>query len=216
MINEARRLKYKYIAITDHSKARAIANGLNESRILKQINEIKKLQSKFNDIKIFTGMEVDIKSNGELDLDEGVLKKLDIVIGSVHSGFKQSKEEMTKCLVRAFETGLVNIFGHPTTRLINTRPEIQFDFNTIFKTCRENNIALEVDSFPERLDLKDIYIKNAVDNDVKIVVNTDSHHTDHFRFIKYGVSQARRGWATKKDVINTYRLRDIKKFFNIK
>ncbi len=216
MVQEARKLNYKYIAITDHSKARAIAHGLDEDRILKQIKEIKKLRTKFKDITIFTGMEVDIKGNGELDLDEDVLKKLDIVIGAVHSGFKMNKEEMTKRLTKAFDTNLVNIFGHPATRIINFRPEIQFNFNEIFKTCKENNIALEINSFPERLDLRDMYIRDAVNNNVKMIINTDSHDVDHFRFIKYGIAQARRGWCSKNDIINTYDLSKFKKFFNIR
>src|SRR3989344_2439853 len=216
MINEARKLNYKYIAITDHSKARAISNGLNEDRILKQIKEIQKLRNKFKDIYVFTGIEVDIKGNGDLDLDEDVLKKLDIVIASVHSGFKQDKEEMTKRLIKAFDTGLIKVFGHPTARIINLRPEIKFDFKKIFDKCREKNIALEVNSFPERLDLKDAYIKEAIKNKVKLVINTDSHHVNHFNLIKYGIAQARRGWATKDDVVNTYDLNNFKKFFSIK
>ncbi len=216
MIEAARKLNYKYIAITDHSKARAIAHGLDETRVLEQIKEIQKLRKKFEDIYIFTGIEVDIKSNGELDLAEDVLKKLDIVIGSIHSGFKMNKEEMTKRLVKAFNNGLIKVFGHPTTRLINFRPEIQFDFNTIFKTCKENNIALEIDSFPDRLDLKDLYVREAINKGVKIIIDSDAHHTEHFKLIKYGIAQARRGWATKKDVVNTRDLKDFKKFFNIK
>ena len=216
MIDEARKLNYKYIAITDHSKARAISNGLNEDRLLKQIKEIQKLRNKFKDIYIFTGIEVDIKGNGELDLDEDVLKKLDIVIASVHSGFKQDKEEMTKRLIKAFDTGLIKIFGHPTARIINLRPEIKFDFKKIFDNCKEKNIALEVNSFPERLDLKDAYIKEAIKNKVKLVINTDSHHVNHFNLIKYGIAQARRGWCTSKDILNTYDLNNFKKFFSIK
>ena len=216
MVNAARELNYKYIAITDHSKSSVIAHGLNEDRILEQIKDIKKIRNKFKDIEIFTGMEVDIKGNGELDLDEDVLKKVDIVISSIHSGFKQNKEDMTKRLLKAFDTGLIKIFGHPTTRIINFRPEIQFDFKAIFNKCREKNIALEINSFPERLDLKDLYIKEAVNNNVKLVIDTDAHHTSHLRFIKYGVAQARRGWANKKDIVNTYNLNGFKKFFRIR
>jgi len=216
MIDEARKLNYKYIAITDHSKARAIAHGLNEDKILEQIKEINKIQSKFKDIKIFTGIEIDIKSNGELDLDEDILKRLDIVIASIHSGFKQNKEELTKRLIKAFSTNLVKIFGHPTTRIINYREEIQFDFKTIFNMCKEKNIALEINSFPERLDLKDIYIREAINNGNKLIINTDAHHISHFELIKYGIAQARRGWCTNNDVVNTYKLNEFKKFFRIK
>jgi len=216
MINAARKLNYKYIAITDHSKARAISNGLNEERVLEQIKEIKKIRSKFKDITIFTGIEIDIKGNGDLDLDKDVLKKLDIVIGSIHSAFKLNKEDMTKRLIKAFDTGLINIFGHPTTRIINFREEIQFDFNKIFNVCKENNIALEINSFPERLDLKDLYIKEAVKNKNKLIIDTDAHHVDHYGLIRYGIAQARRGWATSKDIINTCNLKEFKKFFNIK
>jgi len=215
MVEAARKLNYKYIAITDHSKARAIAHGLDESQVLEQIKEIQRLREKYKDINIFTGIELDIKRDGKLDLDEKVLKKLDIVIGSIHSSFKQSKEETTKRLIRAFETGLIKIFGHPTTRIINFRPEIQFDFEKIFRCCCENNIAMEINSFPDRLDLKDLYIREALKNKVKLVINTDAHHTEHFNLIKYGIAQARRGWATSKDIVNTYDLKDFKKFFNI-
>ena len=127
-----------------------------------------------------------------------------------------NKEEMTKRLEKVFSTGLVKIFGHPTTRIINYRPEVQFDFKTIFNLCKENNIALEINSSLERLDLRDVYIRDAINNNVKLVIDTDSHHISHFKQIKYGIAQARRGWANKNDIVNTHDLDKFKRFFKIR
>ncbi|MDD5649468.1 MAG: DNA polymerase/3'-5' exonuclease PolX [Candidatus Nanoarchaeia archaeon] len=212
MINAAQKRKYQYIGITDHSKARAIANGLNEERLLKQINEINKLQNKF-DIKILKGMEIDIKVNGDIDLEDNLLKKLDYGIVSIHSSFNLDKQKMTSRIISALSNEKIKIFGHPTTRLINQRNPISIDFPKLFKFCSENNKFIEINSQPDRLDLNDINIREGLRYKVKFVINTDSHNVNSFDYIKYGIAQARRGWCEKKDIINTLSLKEFLKKF---
>jgi DNA polymerase (family 10) len=141
------------------------------------------------------------------------LKKLDIVVASVHSGFKSTKEAMTRRIIKAIENPLVDILGHPTGRKINERPAYGLDFPKIFRAAKENNVCLEVNSQPSRLDLNDVNIRSAVDSNVKLVINTDSHSVDQMRFIELGVAQARRGWAEKKDILNTLSLKELPKYF---
>ncbi len=209
----AQKLGYEYIAITDHSKSMAIANGLDEKRLLKQMAEIKKLNSRFRNFRILAGAEVDIKADGSLDFPNEMLKKLDIVVASVHSGFKSTKEEMTKRVLKAISNPLVDIFAHPTGRLINKRPGYELDFKQLFKAARENKVCIEINSQPERLDLNDINIKSAVDSKIKLTIGTDTHSINQLGFMELGVAQARRGWAEKKDILNTLSLKELPKHF---
>jgi len=211
MISQAQKMGYKYIAITDHSKSQRIANGLDEKTLQKHIDEVKKLRKKYR-IKIFMGSEVDILSDGSLDYSDAILKKLDWVVASVHSGFKMDKAKMTKRLIKAIENPHVNAIGHPTGRLIHAREPYQVDLAQIFSSAAKNNVALEINSHPSRLDLKDIHIRKALEHRCKIVINTDSHSIDHFRFIEFGVAQARRGWCEAKNVINTWPLSKLERF----
>ncbi len=204
-------LDYQYIAITDHSKSEYIANGLDEKRLLKHCEEIDKLQIKYKQIRIFKGAEVDILSDGSLDYSDQVLKKLDFVIASIHSRFKSKKEEMTKRIIKGLQNKYVNAFSHPTGRLINEREPYDIDIEKIFKAARENNVFLEINSFPSRLDLKDINIKLALEHKARFVINSDSHSIEHLRYIELGVAQARRGWLEPKDILNTMKRQKIEK-----
>lgn len=202
---------YKFMAITDHSKSERIANGMDEKRLVKYLDEVEKLQKKFK-ICVLKGSEVDILADGSLDYDNKYLKQLDIVIAAVHSRFKSSRQDMTKRILKAFENPYVNVFVHPTGRLINQREAYDFDFDKVALAAKERGIALEVDSHPSRLDLKDVHIRRAVELGCKICIDTDSHSVDHLRFMELGVAQARRGWAEVKDVINAWSLAKLEKF----
>ena len=193
----------------------AIAGGLKESELLKQIKEIKRINKKFKNFRIFTSSEVDILADGSLDFSDKILKKLDFATASIHSGFKTKEKEMTARIIKALENKYVKIFGHPTGRLINKRYPYEIDIEKIFEIAKEKNKFLEVNANPERLDLKDTYIKSAVENDVELVIGTDSHSIDNLKFMRYGVALTRRGWCDKKHILNCLTLKEIKKKFNL-
>jgi DNA polymerase (family 10) len=203
MAEAARQRGYKYIAITDHSKNLAMANGLDDKRALKHIARIKAANDQIEDITIMSGIEVDILSDGALDLSDSVLEQMDVVVASVHSAFNQEPAQMTDRLLRAINNKNVAILGHPTGRLQLRREAYQFDFEAVLKTAADNQVAMELNAYPDRLDLNDVHLRMARDRGVIIVINTDAHHTSHFEKIKYGILQARRAWLTPKDVLNT-------------
>ncbi len=211
MARAAEQRGYKYIAITDHSKSERIANGMDEKRLLQYLRELDKVQDEFK-IRILKGAEVDILPDGSLDYDDKYLKQLDIVLAAVHSRFKSSRQDMTTRILKAFENPYVNVFAHPTGRLIGQREPYDFDFEKVAKAAKERGIALEVDAYPSRLDLKDLHVKAAVELGCKISIDTDSHSVEHLRFMELGIAQARRGWAEAKDVINTWPLNKLEKF----
>jgi len=201
---EAAKLRgYQYIAITDHSKNLAMANGLDDKRALQHIARIKAANDRIEGITIMTGIEVDIMSDGSLDLSDSVLEQMDVVVASVHSAFSQEREQMTERLLSAISNKNVAILGHPTGRLQLRREAYDFDFEALLKTAAEKRVAMELNAYPDRLDLNDVHLRLARDRGVKIVINTDAHHTSHFEKIKYGILQARRAWLTAKDVLNT-------------
>jgi DNA polymerase (family 10) len=203
MVKAAKKLKYKYVAITDHSVSTRIANGLNEQRLLGHSKEIDKVQKKNPGIKVLKGSEVDIKWNGKLDYKPAILKQLDVVMASVHQNFKMPKTEMTKRLLTAINSGHVTGLSHPTGRKVNVRKPYEFDYEKVFQACADNDVFLEINASPSRLDLNDQLIRLAKEFKAKFLINTDAHDTNHLRFIELGVGQARRGWLEKKDVINT-------------
>ena len=209
----AKKFGYKYIAITDHTKYDRIANGLKEDEMFEYAKRIRELNKKIKGIKIFAGAEVAILSDGNLDYADDVLKKLDVVIASLHSGFKQEKDASTKRVLKALDNKYVDIFGHPTGRLIHQREPIRFDLPETFKLCKDRKIMLEINSSPSRLDLKDTDIKQAIDIGCNFVINTDSHATSHFYGLEFGVATARRGWATPNHIINTKPLNQLPKYF---
>jgi len=212
MVEACRKLGYSYLAITDHSQAVRVAGGLSPAELEKQIAEIRKIQKKYRDIRILAGIECDILPDGRLDLPESLLRKCDLVVGAVHSKFNLSREEMTRRILKAFDTGLVHIFAHPTGRIINRRAPYAVDIAQLIRKARERNIALELNAFPDRLDLPDIHLRAAKDAGVKISINTDSHNALELENIRYGIAMARRGWLEAGDCINTYTFEKLMKF----
>src|SRR5581483_1875750 len=199
----ARERGYKYMAITDHSKNLAFANGLDDKRAVEHIAKIRAADARTEGIKIFAGIEVDILGDGSLDLSDSVLEQMDLVIASVHSHFNQEPAQMTDRLLRAISNRNVSLIGHPTGRILLRRDSYQFDLEKIFTAAAENKVAMEQNAYPDRLDLSDRNLRMARDRGVKIVINTDSHHTSHMDKIRFGVLQARRAWLTAGDVLNT-------------
>ncbi|MGD2094194.1 MAG: DNA polymerase/3'-5' exonuclease PolX [Phycisphaerales bacterium] len=209
-------LGYKYICITDHSRSSAIANGLSEQRLAKQIQEIRQINKKMKDITIFAGSEVDILADGSLDFSDELLAELDFVIASVHSGLASSSEKVTTRTLKAMDNPYVSCIGHPTGRLIGEREAMDLDIDAVIKHAAQTNTALEVNANPWRLDLKDIHCKMAIEAGVKLVIGTDSHNTAGFGLMGFGVATAARGWATKADVLNTLSVAQIKSWIKTK
>ena len=203
MAAAAKERGYKYIAITDHSKNLAFANGLDDKRAERHIARIHAANEQTDGITIMGGIEVDILADGALDLSDSVLEQMDVVVASVHSAFNQESQQMTDRLLRALSNQNVSILGHPTGRLLLRRDAYPFDMDAILKTALKNKVAMELNAYPDRLDLNDVHLRMARERGVKIVINTDAHHTSHFEKIKYGILQARRAWLTPKDVLNT-------------
>lgn len=210
MAKKAMELGYEYIGISDHTQFLHIERGLNEKKLLEQNKYIKNLKTK---IKILHGCEANILSDGSIDIKDKVLEKLDYVIAGVHSQLKMPKEQMTKRLIKAMENKNVDIVSHPTGRLIGKRDEYQVDFDKILQVAKETGTILEINSSPDRLDLKDINIRKAKEAGVKMIINTDAHQKDQMNLMEYGVWQARRGWAEKQNIINTLPAEDLLKHF---
>jgi len=203
MAQAARERGYKYMAITDHSKNLAFANGLDDARAVEHIKRIRAASEKVEGTRIFAGIEVDILEDGNLDLSDSVLEQMDLVIASVHSHFNQPAEEMTSRLLKAIENPNVSIIGHPTGRILLRRDAYPFDMDAVLEAAARNKVAMELNAYPDRLDLCDRHLRMARQRGVKIVINTDSHHTSHLEKIRFGVLQARRAWLTPADVLNT-------------
>jgi DNA polymerase (family X) len=203
MAEAARERGYQYMAITDHSKNLAFANGLTDERALAHSERIRAAAKKMKGISIFAGIEVDILPDGSLDLSDPVLAQMDIVIASVHSQFNQDRETMTKRLLKAIANPNVSVIGHPTGRLLRRRDAYPLDLDAVLKAAAQNQVAMELNAYPDRLDLCDVHLRMAKQNGVKVVINTDSHHTSHLEKMRYGVTQARRAWLTRDDVLNT-------------
>jgi DNA polymerase (family X) len=203
MAEAARERGYKYMAITDHSKNLAFANGLDDHRAVEHIARIRAANEAMDGIRIFAGIEVDILADGSLDLSDSVLEQMDIVIASVHSHFDQSPEEMTERLLKAISNPHVSLIGHPTGRLLLRRDAYAYDMDKALDAAARNRVAMELNAYPDRLDLCDRHLRMARQRGVRIVINTDSHHTTHMEKIRFGVLQARRAWLTPDDVLNT-------------
>jgi len=207
----SRKKGYKYIVITDHTKTLKIARGLDEKRLFSSIKEIDKFNAKQKGFKVLKGAEVDILGDGTLDYKDDVLRELDFVIAAIHSGFKQPSETLTQRIVRAMENKFVNMIAHPTGRLMGTREGYQIDIGTILRSAKETNTAIEINAYPDRLDLTDINCHLAKEMGVILGIGTDSHARDQFDNMVFGVGVARRGWLTKKDILNTYSLKEFLK-----
>lgn len=206
MAEAAKKRGYKYIAITDHSQSLKFAGGLTEERLKGQIEEIRKLNQELDDFTVLTGIEVDIKSDGSLDFSDEILSKLDVVVAAIHSGFKQESKIITERLVGAMQNRFVSIIAHPTGRLIGYRESYQVDINEIMKVASETGTILEINAYPERLDLNDVHCRMAKDRGVQLAIETDAHSIDGLEFMNLGVDVARRGWLEERDVINTLSL----------
>jgi DNA polymerase (family 10) len=195
----------KYIVITDHTKRLAMTHGLDEKRIVQQWSEIDKVNKKLDGkIRVLKGSECDILKDGTLDLPDSILSKLDVVGVSVHSHFTLSRADQTARVRRAIENPHADILFHPTGRIINRREAIDLDMDEIIAVAKRTKTVMEINSFPERSDLKDEYIRKCVDAGVKLSIDSDAHNSKHYLNLEYGISQARRGWVTRTDVINAW------------
>ena len=213
MIASAQKLGYEYIAITDHSKSDTIAHGMDEKRLEQYIAEVRKVAKKYPKIKVLVGSEVYVHQDGSLDFSDDILKKLDIVVASIHRAFKMPADKMTRRIVNMLENKNVDIFGHPSTRIVNVRAPVEAEWKHVFQVAADRGVVLEVDASPERLDLKDTHVREALKAGCKIAVNSDAHNTNQLRYMRFGIITARRGWATAKDIVNTWPLKQLSKVF---
>lgn len=211
MAEAGKKKGYTHIAITDHSQALAMANGLDEKRLLEQIEEVRRVSDEFEDFTILAGCEVDILKDGRMDIDDEVLAQLDVVIASVHSYMNLEAAEMTERLLRVVENPHVSILGHPTGRLLLRREPYSYDFERIADEAGRRGIRMEINASPGRLDLDATHLRIAKTKGVKFVISTDAHDTRHLDNMKYGVAMARRGWLEAGDVLNTLPLGEFRK-----
>jgi DNA polymerase (family 10) len=211
MAEAAQEYGYEYIGISDHSKAAFYAHGLDKERLLKQWEEIDRVNRKLQGIRVLKGMEVDILADGTLDLEEAVLAQLDFVVASVHSRFKMNRDEMTRRILKAMENPYVTILGHPTGRLILSREPYQVDMEALLEGARRNGVAMELNAHPHRLDLHWLHLKRAMEKGVKVSINPDAHQVEGLGDMIYGIGTARRGWVPKEAVLNTLPWEEFKK-----
>ena len=211
----ARERGYQYVGIADHTKFLKIERGLDEKKIRERNREIDRLNERGKKaslpFRILKGCEANIMNDGSIDIRDEVLAELDFVIAGIHSQFKMTRAEMTERIIRALRNPHVDILSHPTGRILKRRDEYEADFDHLLKVAREEGKILEINAYPERLDLNDANIMKAVQAGVRMVVNTDAHHVDQLAVMRYGVAQARRGWANKKDIINTWPVAELLK-----
>lgn len=212
LVDAARKKGYEYLAITDHTKGLGIARGLNEERIVEELNEIRTLNRRLKGFRLLMGLEVNIKSDYTLDIPDEILKRLDIVVAAIHSGFKQTKEQLTKRLTSALQNPYVSVIAHPTGRLISEREAYEVDMEKVFSIAKKTGKAMELNANPFRLDLKDLHLKRAKELGIPVVISTDAHLTGQFDYMGYGVSTARRGWLEKDDVMNTLGVENLLKW----
>jgi len=217
MAQKAQEIGYEYLGISDHTKFLRIEQGLNEAQLAQQKKEINKLNESFQKeglrFRLLQGAETNILKDGSIDIKDSALKQLDYAIAGVHSSFKIPQKQMTERIIKAMKNPNIDIISHPTGRLLKRRDEYQIDFEKILRVAREFGVILEINSWPERLDLNDQKIRMAKEAGVKMIINTDAHQKDQLRFIELGIAQARRGWAEKEDVINTQPLKGLLNFF---
>lgn len=203
---------YEFVGITDHSESLKFVGGLDEQKLRKQIDAVRKVQDRVgNKIRVLAGSEVDIRSDGSLDFSRKLLEELDVVIASVHSRFKMEKPEMTDRVVTAVSSGRMDILGHPTGRLIGERPGYELDLDRVFEAAKSTGVCMEINSFIDRLDLGDINCRKAKDAGVVMAIGTDAHRLEQMAFMRYGVITARRGWLEPRDVLNTVHGKDLTK-----
>jgi DNA polymerase (family 10) len=209
LVDACRKKGYSYVAITDHSQSLKVARGLSVAELKKKKQEIDKINKSLKNFRILSGTEVDIDSNGKIDYKDEVLKEFDVVVAAIHTGFKQSKEQLTRRIIKACENKYVHIIAHLTGRLWGTREAYDIDLDKILKVAKQTNTHLEINAFPQRLDLNDLHARQAKEMGVKLAISTDSHTVDQLEAIKFGISVARRGWLAKDDVINTFEVKEL-------
>ncbi len=212
MAEAAKKHGLKYIAITDHTGNLKIAGGLAGKDLLQQREEIAGVNKSLSGIKVLSGAEVNIQDDGSLEIKDDVLKKLDVVVASIHSGFKGSKEKLTRRICTAMENPNVKIIGHPTGRILQRREGYSLDFEMICKTARKTGTCLEINAYPNRLDLSEELIKKAIEKGAKLALGTDAHSIEHYRYMEYGVYNARRGWCRKQNLANTRNVSEMLKW----
>lgn len=217
MAEEAQKMGYEYLGISDHTKFLRIEHGLNEEQLAEQRKEIDKLNDKFQaakvKFKILQGAETNILNDGSIDIKDEALKKLDYALAGIHSNFKMEKKKMTERIIKAMKNPYIKIISHPTGRILKRRDGYQVDFEKLFRAAREFNVILEINSFPARLDLNDVNTKKAIETGIKLVINTDAHRREQLRYMEFGIVTARRGWVEKDDIVNTQPLEKLLNFF---
>ena len=209
----AKAIGYQYLAITDHSGGRGIAHGLDGERLRRQIDEIKQVNQQLDGIHLLSGIEVDIRADGSLDMPQELLAELDIVIAAIHSGMTQSQEQITRRIVGAIENPNVDVIAHPTCRLLGEREPVAVDLEAVFRAAAKYNKALEINAMPSRLDLKDIHAYRARELGVKLTLGTDAHSSGHLGFMRFGVGVARRGWCQPEHILNTLPVEEVLALF---
>ena len=216
IVQVAKNFGYRFVCITDHSQSLRVANGLSESRVDKKIKKIQELNKKNSDFKIYCGTECDIKADGTMDYRNSVLKKFDVVYGGIHTSFKMDRPTATKRIVKAMENNYVHAVAHPTCRMIGRREPFDLDMEEIMDVAKKTDTFLEINAFPDRLDLKDTHVKLAKERGVKVIFGSDAHFIANLPFMRFGIATARRGWLEKKDILNTYSTHDIEKILGVK
>lgn len=211
MAKEAGKMAYEYLGITDHSKGVGVVDGMDEQAAKKRKKEIKEVNEN-TEVEILNGVEVDVNKDGTLNMQESLLKQFDIVIGAIHGNFQLSVEKQTSRIRNAFKTGLIDIFAHPTGIMRGVRKPYQIDFPKIIEAAKEHQVVLEINAFPNRLDLDSEQARTAMKNGVKLSINTDAHGKAHFAYMKYGVGVARRAWLEPEDVLNTCSYVELQEF----
>ncbi|MGE5253388.1 MAG: DNA polymerase/3'-5' exonuclease PolX [Planctomycetaceae bacterium] len=211
MAKKAKEMGYAYIAITDHSKAVRVAGGMDEKQLAKHLKEIEKADGQISGVRILKGVEVDILPDGSLDLKDDILKECDVVLASVHSRFNMEEEEMTRRVIKAIKNPNVKILAHPTGRLILEREPFKINLQAVVKAAMDQGVVMEINAYPDRLDLKDVDARRARDLGARLAINTDAHSVMQLELMKFGVFTARRGWIEAKDVINTLPLEGLLK-----
>jgi len=210
MAETARGAGYEYIAVCDHSRSVGMAGGLFEDDLLRHVEDIRAVNKRLKGITILAGTECDIRRDGGLDYPDEILTQLDFVIAAVHSGFKMDADAMTSRIIKAMQNPYVDALAHPTGRIIGKRDPYEVDVARLLAAAAELGVAMEINSYPDRLDLRDVHARRAKELGVKVVINTDAHDCDHLRLITYGVATARRGWLEPDDVLNTLPLKELR------
>ena len=211
MAEAAKSIGYEYMAVCDHVKGTQFTRGLTEKQIIEQGREIERANRSFEGFEVLQGIECSIGDDGTLDARDAILQDLDIVVAGVHSGLNMPKKEMTQRMITALQNEQLDIISHPTGRIIQQREPADIDFNAIFRTAADQQVMLEINAFPNRLDLPDIDCMKAREFEVRFAIGSDAHSRDDLKYIEYGIATARRGWLGAKDIINTLPVRDVRR-----